>query len=279
MVPACVVTTEGVVSAQVSSKPGDRRNPLAQAQKADRNRKIFIQVAVAAVLVGLVAAIGIGLAMRKSDDNKDKPAATSGFAPAVTHDASAGAVPPNVTAGGAIVIGNPSAKVKVQVVADLQCPACQMFEKSNTDALAAAAQKGDAVVEYNIISFLDRASNGNKYSTRAANAAYVVAASDPSKFQNWLGTMYAKQPAENGNGMTDDQLIQIATEAGYTDPSVAADIKSGKYIGYVGDETKAVFATGLQSTPTVYVNGTQVQDPKALMTTGGMTSVIANAAK
>lgn len=84
---------------------------------------------------------------------------------------------------------------------------------------------------------------------------------------------------ENGNGMTDDQLIQIATDAGYTDPSVAADIKSGKYIGYVGDETKAVFATGLQSTPTVYVNGTQVQDPKALMTTGGMTSVIANAAK
>ncbi|MTE16603.1 thioredoxin domain-containing protein [Nocardia sp. CT2-14] len=264
----------------MSNKPGDRNNPLAKAARADRNRKIAIQVGVAAVLVGLVAAIGIGLAMRKSDDEKSKPSATAtSFAPTVTHDASAGAVPPNVTSGGAIRIGNPDAKAKIQIVADLQCPACKMFEGSNSDALSKAVQSGSATIDYSIISFLDRASNGNQYSTRAANAAYVVAASDPSKFQAWLGTMFSKQPPENGNGMTDDQLIQIAVDAGYTDPKVAQDIRDGKYVQWVKDETKAVFATGLQSTPTVYVNGTQVQDAKSLMSPGGMTSVIENAAK
>ncbi|MGW4121527.1 DsbA family protein [Nocardia sp. NPDC004711] len=264
----------------MSTKPGDRKNPLAKAARAERNRKIFIQVGVAAVLVGLVAAIGIGLAIRKHDDNKGAPAAPSAsFAPAVTHDPSTGAVPPNVTPGGAIRIGNPDAKAKVQIVADLQCPACKMFEGYNSDVLAKAVQNGSATIDYSIISFLDRASNGNQFSTRAANAAYVVATADPSKFQAWLGTMFGKQPPENGNGMTDDQLIQIAADAGYTDPQVAQDIRDGKYIQFVKDETKAVFATGLQSTPTVYVNGSQVQDAKTLMSPGGMTSAIENASK
>ncbi|MFJ4653068.1 DsbA family protein [Nocardia sp. NPDC088792] len=263
----------------MSNKPGDRKNPLAKAARADRNRKIFIQVGVAVVLLGLVAAIGIGLAMRKSDNNKNSTAATGSFAPTVTHDASAGPVPPNVTPGGAITIGNPNAKVKIQVVADLQCPACQMFEHSNSSTLQQEVQSGTATIQYNIISFLDRSSNGNKYSSRAANAAYVVAASDPTKFQAWLGTMYEKQPPEGANGMTDDQLIAIAQAAGYTDPSVAADIKSDKYASFVTDETKAVFATGLQSTPSVWVDGKQVNDPKALMTTDGIKSVIEAAAK
>ena len=79
--------------------------------------------------------------------------------------------------------------------------------------------------------------------------------------------------------MTDDQLIQIATEAGYTDPSIAQDIRDNKYAAFVKDETKAVFDTGLKSTPSVYVNGEQVSDPKALMSPNGITSVIEAAAK
>ncbi|MFC9998396.1 DsbA family protein [Nocardia sp. NPDC127526] len=266
------MTTKGVVSAQVSSKPGDRKNPLAKAARADRNRKIFIQVGVAAVLVGLVAAIGIGLAMRKSD-SKD---ASGAFAPVVSSSA---AKPANVTEGGAIVVGKSDAKVRVQVVADMQCPACKMFEQANSKALEDAVAKGTAKVEYNIISFLDRASGNNMFSTRAANAAYVVAANDPAKFQNWLSLMFDKQPEEGGSGMTDDQLIAIATEAGYTDPSVAQGIKDQTYVAYVKDETKAVFDTGIKSTPSVYVNGEQVQDSKSLMSPDGLKSVIEAAAK
>ncbi|APA94294.1 hypothetical protein NS506_00207 [Nocardia seriolae] len=274
------------MSAEVSKKPTGQ-NPLAKAAQADRNRKIFIQVGVAAVLIGLVAAIGITLALRHSDDNQNKSSATAtSFAPVVKHDASAGPIPANVTAGGAIRVGDPNAatpggkkKVTVQVVADMQCPICATFEKANAQALATAATDGTAVVEYNVISFLDRMSKGNKFSTRAANAAYVVGSADPSKFQGWLAAMFSKQPAENGNGMSDDQLIQIATDAGYTDPSIAQDIRDGKYTKYVENETQATFDAGVQGTPAVYVNGTQIQDPKVLMTPGGITPVIENAAK
>ncbi|WP_245663115.1 DsbA family protein [Nocardia inohanensis] len=261
------------MSAQVNKNSGN--NPLAKAAQADRNRKILIQVGVAVVLIGLVAAIGIGLAMRKSDKDSGGDA-TSAFAPTVT---SSGAIPANVTAGGAIRLGKADAKVRVQVVADLQCPACQMFEQANAKTLEEEVANGTASVEYNIISFLDRASNGNQYSSRAANAAYVVGSADPAKFQNWLATMFAKQPKEGGNGMTDDQLIQIATEAGYTDPAIADAIRGNVYAQYVKDETTAVFGTGLKSTPSVYVAGKQVTDGQALMSQGGLKPVIEAAAK
>ncbi|WP_369633871.1 DsbA family protein [Nocardia sp. JMUB6875] len=273
------MTTEGVVSAQVSKTTG--KNPLANAAKADRNRKILIQVGVAVVLLGLIAGIGITLAMRKHNDDKAEAANSFHW-----DAAQAALVPANLTPEGAIRIDNTAApapegkqKVNVRVVADVQCPACAMFENANADALKKAVQSGQAVVDYNIITFLDRASGGNQFSTRGAAAAYVMYEADPSKFQGWLAEMYAKQPKEGGAGMTDDQLIQIAKDAGYTDPAVAQAIKDGKYTGWVKTQTDKVFATGVKSTPTVYVNGTQVQDPQALMGNGGMTAVIENAGK
>ncbi|MBF6137572.1 thioredoxin domain-containing protein [Nocardia otitidiscaviarum] len=264
---------KGVVNAQVG-KQDLRKNPLAAAQRSDRNRKIAIQVVVAAVLVGLVAAIIIGIAMGRED--KDESTA---FNPTLGFDSSQGAVPPNLTPGGAIRVGDADAKVKVQVVADPQCPACAMFEKANGEVLEQAVTDGTAVVEYNIISFLDRASS-NQYSSRAANAAYVVGTTDPSKFQQFLAKLFAAQTPEGGGpGLTDDQLIEIATAAGYTDPAVAQAIRDNKYAAFVKAETQAVFDAGVKSTPSVYVNGEQVQTQQELMSQGGLRPVIEAAAK
>ncbi|WP_328602890.1 DsbA family protein [Nocardia terrae] len=263
------------------SKKPTGKNPLANAAQAERNRKILIQVGVAVVLVGLIAAIGITLALRKHNDDKSEGANTFHW-----NAEQVNLVPPNLTPDGAIRIDNTAVpapdgkqKVTVRVVADMQCPACDMFENANADALKSAVQSGKAAVEYNIITFLDRASNGNQFSTRAGAAAYVMYEADPAKFQGWLAEMYKQQPKENGNGMSDDKLIQIAKDAGYTDPAVAQAIKDGKYTSWIKTQTDKVFATGVKSTPTVYVNGTQVQDPQALMSQGGMTAVIDNAAK
>ncbi|NNH74779.1 thioredoxin domain-containing protein [Nocardia uniformis] len=257
----------------MSKQPELRKNPLAAAQKSDRNRKIAIQVAVAAVVVGLIAAIGIGLAMRKSDSGT-----AESFNPTVSFDASQGAVPANVNSGGAIVVGQPDAKVKVQIVADPQCPACAMFENANHAVLESAVADGTAVAEYNVISFLDKAST-NQYSSRAANAIYVAGSTDVSKVQKFIGLLFEKQTPEGGAGLTDDQLIQIATEAGYTDPAVAQDIKDNKYAAYVQAETQAVFDAGVKSTPSVYVNGTQVQTQQELMGQDGLKPVIEAAAQ
>ncbi|MEV6359090.1 DsbA family protein [Nocardia asteroides] len=243
-----------------------KQNPLAAAEAADKKRKMAIQIGVAAVLVALVAAIGIGIAVNR--DSSD-----SGTGSAAQLPATGG----SVTETGTVRIGNPDAKVKVRVVADLQCPACKQFEAANGAALAQATADGTAVVEYQIISFLDKAST-NQYSSRAANASFCVAKSDPSKYQNWLQTMFEKQPAEGGAGLSNEELIQIATDAGYTDPAVATCITDKPYNDYITQVTQQTLNSGVKSTPSVFING-QLNQTDAIFTENGLASVIADAAK
>ncbi|MGF0317598.1 DsbA family protein [Nocardia fluminea] len=248
-----------------TGKSPSGRNPLAAAEAADKKRKIAIQVGVAAVLVALVAAIGIGIAVKQSDSDESTSAAQL--------PATGGAV----TETGTVVIGNPDAKVKVRVVADLQCPACKQFEAANGETLAKAAADGTASVEYQIISFLDKAST-NQYSSRAANASFCVAKSDTTKYQSWLQTMFEKQPAEGGAGLSNDELVQIATDVGYTDPAVATCIDDKPYNDYIQQVTQTTLQSGVKSTPSVYING-QLNQTDAIFTENGLAPVIADAAK
>ncbi|MBF6203436.1 DsbA family protein [Nocardia asteroides] len=257
----------------MSKNQGGKSNPLLAAERADRNRKILIQVAVAAVLVGLIAAIGIGIAVQKA--RKDDPGPTPSIA--ATGAANAGPVAASITDSGAVRIGKPDAKVSVRVVADLQCPACKAFESANGQVLTDAVNNGTAVVEYNIIAFLDKAST-TRYSSRAGSASYCVAEADPTKYQDWLKAMFAQQPPEGGAGLSDDQLVQIAKSVGYTDDAVAQCITEHKYDKYIQARTKEVLESGIQSTPSVFVNGKKVESSQEIFGPGGLAPVISAAA-
>ncbi|MEU8896704.1 thioredoxin domain-containing protein [Nocardia sp. NPDC048505] len=235
----------------MSKKPGGRKNPnpLAKVQQADRNRNLAIQIGVAAVIIGLIAVIGVGIAMKKKE--KDDPGPT----PAIAAAPAANGLTGSITDNGSVRIGKPEAKTTVRIVADLQCPACQAFEAQYKDLLEKNVADGKIAVEYNIISFLDQAS-GTQYSTRAANASYCVAEADPSKYQAWLGAMFAAQPPEGTGGLTNDRIVEISKQVGYGD-DVASCIKDQKYSKYIKKVTEDVFAEGVQSTPTVFVNGKQ----------------------
>ncbi|RJO75085.1 disulfide bond formation protein DsbA [Nocardia panacis] len=228
-----------------------KSNVVAATRRSDRRRNVIVQVAVAGVLIALVAGIGISLAVRKSHSN------SAGPTPVVT-GVSADGVAASLTDTGAIRLGKPDAKVTVRIVSDLQCPVCKSFEAANAQTLADEVANGSTAVEYNVVSFLDNASSGTRYASRAANAAFVVAAADPAKFQSWFTAMYAAQPPEGGKGLPDDRLIELAAQAGYTDPAVAQAISEDKYDGYVQRISREVAGSGITGTPTVFVNGKQV---------------------
>ncbi|MFE9323851.1 DsbA family protein [Nocardia sp. NPDC052278] len=208
------------------------------------NRAVVILVAVAAVLFVVVGVVGV-VVVQKSN-------VISGAATAA--GAGSGTTPAGVTATGAVRVGDSNAKVVVRVVADLQCPACKQFEKRNAKTLEDAAKNGTAIIEYDVISFLDRASS-TQYSSRAANASYCVAGQDHSKYQGWFAAMFEQQPAEGGSGLPDSKLVEIAKNAGYTDPSVAQCITDRKYDTYLRDKTEQVLNGDVDATPTVFVNG------------------------
>jgi protein-disulfide isomerase len=115
------------------------------------------------------------------------------------------------------------------------------------------------------MSFLDSSSNGNRYSSRAANAG--ICASDISvdffvKYHNYL---YGKdksgaqiQPKENTNGRTDGQLKTYADAVGITaaqKTTFGTCVDTEQHKALIEAITEKASQNGVTGTPTVYING------------------------
>ncbi|WP_280401169.1 DsbA family protein [Nocardia carnea] len=247
----------------MSTNPGGWPPP----QHTGSNRTLlFVLIPVLAVLV-IAAAVGVGLLARGAMAEEVAGVPTA---------AGSGSTPRNVLADGAVRIGESDAPVTVRVVLDLQCPFCKAFEEANGKVLEDAVRDGSAAVEYSVISFLDRAST-TEYSSRAGNASFCVADSGLDGYQGWLAEMFARQPEEGGDGLPDSDLIEIAEAGGYTDAAVADCITERRYDAYLRTKTDEVLDSGVNGTPTVYVNDQEVTDSAALLEPNGLASVIAAA--
>jgi protein-disulfide isomerase len=101
-----------------------------------------------------------------------------------------------------------------------------------------------------MVSILDR--QGDGYSTRASNAAYCVADESTDAFRRFHAALYAQQPEEGVGPFPDNaRLIEVARQAG-AGGGVPDCINKGSYVEMAQGLAKA---TGVQSTPTIRING------------------------
>jgi protein-disulfide isomerase len=160
--------------------------------------------------------------------------------------------PSGVGPEGSIAVGD--GPVTVTVYFDYLCPACGAFEEANGETLQQVLLAEDVTVDLRPISFLDRLSEGTEYSTRSANALATVVDADPDHVWSFHRALYAHQPPEGAEGLTDDQLAGIARDVGV--PSeVAALFAEGRHEGWVAQQTARAFASGVEGTPTILVDG------------------------
>lgn len=196
----------------------------------------------AAVIVALLGAIAVTIVQAAGQD--DPPSEATG----------AVLVPQHLTDAGAIPVGVADAPVAVEIYFDYMCPACGAFEAANSAELDRLIASGVARVELRPISFLDEQSDGSKYSTRSANAVAAIADAAPDLAWAFHGSMYAHQPAEGTDGLDDEQIAGLATDAG-----VPADVvdrfTDGTFEPWVASVTQEAFDAGLTRTPTVKING------------------------
>lgn len=210
---------------------------------AQRGRQINWVVALGGlIIVGLVVAIGVVVF---NAANTDEPTESGGKLVA----------PANLTASGAILVGQPAAPATVEIYLDYMCPACGQFEQANGHELDRLIQAGTAKVELRPISFLDRTSQGTRYSTRAANAMATVADRAPDRVWAFNNALYDNQPREGTRGLSDQQIAELATRAGVGRDVVDA-FDDRVYEPWVAKVTETAFGTGVQGTPTVKINGT-----------------------
>ena len=236
----------------------------AAAQRRARQRVRVVASAGGLVIVGLVVAIVVSLVNAAGRDNgADSTALQKPYTS-----------PTIATANGALAFGKATAPVKLETYLDYMCPFCGRFERANGGEIDRMVADGTVRIELYPLSFLDRVSNGTRYSTRAANAVATVAHRAPDKVLAFSNALFASQPAEGTSGLSDDEIAKLASGAGVPSETVA-QFTEGIFEPWVAASTSAVFETGVTGTPTVKINGTRFSGD--LYAVGPLTRAVAAA--
>lgn len=139
----------------------------------------------------------------------------------------------------------------VDIYEDFQCPICQQFEGLNGKYINSLITEKKATVRFHTLSFI------GTESVRAANAG--ACANDENKFVALHLGLYANQPSsENSGTWTSDRIIEIAKASGINSDTFNSCVKDMKYEGWVSKVAEAGSKAGVNSTPTVFVNGKEI---------------------
>lgn len=231
----------------------------AELTRKKRQRKVATIVGVVLIL-GLVAAIII--AVGRSLGSEAGADVTGKVV-----------VPANIEAGK-FSVGDTDAPVTLDLYYDYMCPACGAFESTNGEDLSRLIDQGTIRVNLHVMAFLDEQSQGTEYSTRAGNAYATVVDAAPDKVWAFHNALYANQPHEGTEGLSDDQIASIAVGAGVP-VDVVETFTEGVHRGWIAQSTQDAFDAGVTSTPTVKINGDMFTDDWS--TPGELTKAIESA--
>jgi protein-disulfide isomerase len=224
----------------------------ARAAEARRRRTVIGSVVAGVVLVVVLVAVVVVQTHRTSTPaDAAAPAGTTGN-------------------GYAFAVGSADAPVTVDLYEDFQCPNCKALEDSTGSTVRDLVAAGTVQVRYHGMAFLDTDANDD-YSTRALNAAAVVAdTAGPEAFATFHDLLFAHQPAEGGSGLTDDQLVDYAAQAGATGQAVQTGIRDLEFGAWVQEAEDQASKDGVTGTPTVLVDGEKLSD----LSPAGLTAAV-----
>ena len=222
------------------------KSQAAAAESRDRRIKIIGGIVVAVVVVGIIAAgvIGAQSAKPSADPNN--------------------AIPKGVLSD---TYGWPlqpldDAKSTLTIYEDPQCPYCKAFEAQFGETVVKLADAGTVNVVYQMSAFLDRNFPNSKQASRRAIGA-LGCAIDQGVGTAYHRLVYANQPADEGTGWTNDQLLKIGEASalkGDALNSFNACVNSGTYLGWSDNATKHFDDEQIPGTPYLALDGKQVPD-------------------
>ena len=216
---------------------------------ADRRRSLIFGGATVAIVVVLGVLVGVSVS------NQSKSASDVGPLPKGANEATFG-----IEVGAGAINGGGQSDLNVKA-AGAKTPVLDFYE-------------GKVKAVYHPLSFLDRSLN-NDSSLRSANAS--ACAADEGKYLTYHDIVYTNQPAREGAGYTDQQLLQFGADAGITSKDFQTCVTGLKYQKWVKNgvqreaENRPVTAT-----PTLYINGKELERP---ITNESIAAAIAKASK
>jgi hypothetical protein len=170
-------------------------------------------------------------------------------------------VPTNHTAEGGVVVGVESARRRLVLFEDPQCPFCRQFEEVSGDLLRRAASAGTVAIEYRMRCFL------GEESVRADNA--LALAAEAGRFDELRRQLFAAQPPENSGGFTVAELTALGEVVGLTGPDYVSGVSEGRYEEWVVEVDRSFQEQDPRGTPAGFLDGEEVDggvlfDPRSL---------------
>ncbi len=215
---------------------------LRERQRHERRRRFLTGAGVVIVLL-LVVTAGF-LFTRARDASDDVAAAPAG------------------SGSYGVAIGEPSAPHSVVIYEDFLCPYCGQLEDATRDDLAQLAHEGAVRVEYRPYELLGHIGD---YSARSAAVfAVVLEESGPDAAKRFHDLLYEHQPSESGPFPSDDELLELAVEAGADEERIRDGLGAGTGDAWVDEATRAAATAGVRSTPTVLLDGAPFTDGRTI---------------
>lgn len=162
------------------------------------------------------------------------------------------AIPSAVSkADGYGIVFNGDVKGKtVDIWEDLQCPVCQQFESVNGDYIKELVNSKKAKVVFHVLSFI------GTESILAANS--LACAADEGKFLQLHAYLYSHQGKENTGTWSNSVLAKSGAAVGLNSSKFVGCVNKGTYTGWVANIAKDGSDKNVTSTPTVKVNGKEI---------------------
>ncbi|HRQ38925.1 MAG TPA: thioredoxin domain-containing protein [Chloroflexota bacterium] len=147
--------------------------------------------------------------------------------------------------------GPADALVLIEEYADYQCPFCGQFATGVGQQLAETyAASGQVRFEYNNFAFIGTESQ------KAAEAAEC--ANEQGMFWQYHDTLFANQRGENVGAFSNAMLKNFAIAIGLDTDAFNSCFDSGRYASLVRGEKSEGEERGVNSTPTLFINGEQL---------------------
>jgi protein-disulfide isomerase len=242
-------------------------------KKRERRNKFFIQGGIIVAVLAIAALIGTLIFNSvKPDGPGPRNMASDGILLTAGDDGAIAAVETPAIAANAdptpTVPDDSGTVANIVVYIDYLCPFCGQFEATNSESIRTMVEEGAATLEVHPIAILINKSAGTQYSLRAANAAACVADTSPDSFYDFNTLLFENQPEEGSTGLSDDELKDLAGEAGVSSRStVERCIDDGQFESWVQDATDRALTEevpnsdlpSVTGTPTVLVDGQQYE--------------------
>ncbi len=238
-----------------------------ESEAAERRRERLIRIVgglVVLLVVGGLLAVGFVAGRDGGTDSSATPAPTAD--PDAALPAGVSGDDYGVPYGTGWTSADEAKLPTLEIWEDFQCPACAQVEAASGDAIQALADEGKVKLLYRPATFLDaslaadNAANGNPNSSARATSAWGCAI-DAGKAGEFHSAVFDIQPADEGVGYSDQQLVELGTTVGIPEADLATYttcVQDGTYLSWSANSNQAFTQAGVGGTPTAYLNGVEL---------------------